>query len=257
MLPNEPCFLFNIDMLLKNNTVDPAALKFINNISPYNCFFFTDECDISHHSCYEKLTNNKFLCKYNNILSPNFILIQYLKKIYGNFSAYSISNSKDIHDFTELKVPVNTVNPNFIFINTLKLSAYDLAFLKNTKSIISFSYKLCNSGNMKCNICKNKCILEYIINTFNDRVLIPDRHILATSSNAFSKLNIHSRNLILVVNKLTPEYALAYKHGRKVILILNNDFTFEDYINSQYDANIVFKDFDNLLNFFKKQKETL
>ena len=257
MLPNEPYFLFNIDMLFKNNTVDVAALKFINNISPYNCFFFTDNCDISHHSCYEKLVNNNFSCKYNNILSPNFVLIQYIKKIYGNFSASSISNSKDIHDFTELKIPLNTTNPNFTFINTTNLSSYDLAFLKNTKSIISFSYKLCGSGNMRCNVCKNKCILEYIINTFSDRILVPDRHILANSCNAFSKLNMHSRNLILVINKLTFEYDLAYKHGRKVILILNDNFTLKDYINSEYEANIAFKDFEHLLNFFKKQKETL
>ncbi|EDS78141.1 hypothetical protein [Clostridium massiliodielmoense] len=252
MLPNEPCFLFNIDMLLKNNTVDPAALKFINNILPYNCFFFTDECDISHHSCYKKLINNNFLCKYKNILSPNFILIQYIKKIYGNFSASSISTSKDMNDFIELKIPINDVNPNFIFINTTKLSAHDLAFLRNTNSIISFSYKLCPLGNMKCNLCKNKCILEYIINTFNDRILIPERNILNTSSNLFSKLSISSRNLILVVDKLKPDYDLAYKYGCKIMLILNDDFTLDDYVNSEYESDIVLKNFEHLLRFLKK-----
>ncbi|KLU76975.1 hypothetical protein [Clostridium botulinum] len=252
MLPNEPYFIFNIDMLFTNDTIDLDALNFINENSPYSCFFFTNNCDVSHNHFYMKLINNNFLCNYKNIISPTYVLINYLKKVYGNFSAFVISNSNDLQDFKELNVPLNSKNPDFIFLNTTKISSKDLAFLQNTKSIITLSYKLCNYGTLTCDFCKNKCIIEYFKKRFSDRLVIPDRNILSSSYNIFNQLHIDTRQLVLVTNDLSEEYSTFQKYGGNLILILNKGISFNDYINSSITPDIVVDNFKTLCNFLKK-----
>ncbi|MCD3217924.1 hypothetical protein G8S55_11945 [Clostridium botulinum C] len=252
MLPNEPYFIFNIDMLFSNNTIDLDALNFINKISPYSCFFFTNNCDASHNHYYEKLVNNNFLCNFKHIISPNYILINYLKKVYGNFSAFVISSSNDLQDFKELNIPLDSKNPDFIFVNTTKISSKDLAFLQNSKGIITLSYKLCSYGTLRCEACKDKCLIEYLKKRFSNRLVIPDRNILGSSYNIFNELHIDLRQLVIVTNDLLEEYNSFQKRGSNLILILNKGMSFNDYINSNITPDIVVDNFINLSNFLKK-----
>lgn len=253
MLPEQPCFIFYIEsLLLKDGGAAPEALNFIKKLNIQDCYYFTHNCDISRHEFYNQLIQKNIPCKYSNVITPNYLLINYYKEIYGNFSAHSVSLSKDFHDFIDLEIQVDHTEPRFIIISSKEIREEDLSLISNSKAYISFSSNICSHRSLNCNTCKNHCIIKNIRERFKDRILIPDAPTIYNSYNVFKQLSIQPKRCVVFTHILRDDYAQFQRSGCKLILILNNGTTFESYIKSPYDSDLVVDNFKNLSLFMHK-----
>lgn len=252
MLPEQTSFFFYIETLMKDGKIDYDGLNLVNNLGNEICYYFTHNCDMSRRTYYNKLLNSNISCRYRNVMTPNYLLITYCQKIYGNFSVYPISISKDLFDFKDLDISITSNNPDLIFINTKTIDEKEMEMIENTKCALVFSSNLCKYRLSNCVNCTDNCIIKHIKSKFKDRLIIPDMPGIYNSYNLFKNLNIIPKRVTLISHKLRDDYFQYKRCGCKFILVLNNGTSYYKYIKSPYDPNLVVDNFKTLSVFLKK-----
>ncbi|MCY6485644.1 hypothetical protein OW763_15035 [Clostridium aestuarii] len=253
MLPEQPYFIFYIESItLSDKNIDPSTLSFLNKLSLNNCYFFTHNCDISRNTFYNKLASRNIPCTYSNVMTPSYLITNYYKDIYRDFSVYPISNSDDFQDLDTLGINIDYINPTLIFIKTKKIKESSLKSISKTHCPIVLSSNLCINRSLNCEKCSTVCIIKQIKSKFKERIIIPDMPYTYNSHNLFKQLNIQPKSTVVVTNLLRDDYIQYQRMGCRLILTLNNGTTFDHYLNSAYDADLVVDNFKNLATFLNK-----
>lgn len=256
MLSHLNNYIFYIEnALLNNNKLKKEYLKFINRVPMSNCYFFTHDCDISKRSLYKTLISNGVSCDFDNILTPTYLLLDYCKNLYDNFTIYPISTTKDLDDFHLQNIRIDYDNPSLIFISTTNITKDNLKTISELNVPLVFSSNLCANRFYNCNMCNKDCSLKYIKTFYANRIITPDLPPLYSSMYLFKRLNIKTKNTIVIADFLRDDYIQFQRLGCNLILLLTNKFTFDDYLKSPYDANLVIDSFENLLYFLNLKEE--
>lgn len=256
MLSNLTNFIFYIEnTLLKDNELKRDCLEFINKVSLDRCYFFTHNCDISRKSLYRILKSNGIACPFDNVLTPAYFLLEYCKSLYNKFTIYPISDTKDWDDFHLHNIKIDYNNPDLIFISTSHITNDDLKIINRFNVPMVFSSNLCVNRFYNCDMCKNDCCLKYIKTFYKNRLIISDPPPLYNSMYLFKKLNIETRNTMVTTDFLRDDYIQFQRSGCKLILLLRDKFTFENYLKSPYEADIVIDSFENLSYFLNLKEE--
>ncbi|WP_106062286.1 hypothetical protein [Clostridium liquoris] len=256
MLHNLANFVFYIEnTLLKDNELKKDYLEFINKVSLDRCYFFTHNCDISRKSLYRILKSNGIACHFDNVLTPAYFLLEYCKSLYNKFTIYPISDTKDWGDFHLHNIKIDYNNPDLIFISTSHITNDDLKIINGFNVPMVFSSNLCANRFYNCDMCKNDCCLKYIKTFYKNRLIISDPPPLYNSIYLFKKLNIETRDTMVTTDFLRDDYIQFQRSGCKLILLLRDKLTFENYLKSPYEADIVTDSFENLSYFLNLKEE--
>ena len=257
MLPEYANFVFYTErILLKNDNINKTCIDFIEKVSAKNCYFFTHNCDISRQTLFSKLVSNNIMCNFDNVVTPNFLILNYCKNNFLSPSVYQISETKDYKDYSNFNLTQSKSNPSVILISSYNITHEDINLIKNTNVPIVLSSNLCTNRFLDCSNCRlGECSLKYIKAFYNERIIIPDLPPIYNCHHLFNYLNISPESTIVITDTLRDDYLQFQRDGCKLILILNETTTFEDYIKSPFDADLVVDNFDKLSYFLKLKDE--
>lgn len=257
MFTDSPFFIFYLEeIVLINNTIDKNLKTFINNYSPNCCYFFSHNCSISRQAIFDLLSHHGISVNFNNIVTPTYLLLQYCKELYKNFSIYPITNSWDFNDFFSLNIPIKHKAPSLILISTSNITNENLEFIENHKVPIAMSSNLCAyNRSLNCTNCFKECGLRQIATNHRDRLIVPDLSPIYNSALLFKHLNISPNHTIVFTDILRDDYMQYQRLGCTLILTLNNRTTLEEYLKSPNDADLVISDFEKLSYFLKLKKD--
>lgn len=256
MLSNLTNFIFYAEnIFLNNNELQKDCLDFINRISIDKRYFFTHNCDISRKSLYKLLKSKGINCLFDNVITPTYLLLEYCKNLYDKFTIYPISNTDDLGDFYIQNIGISYTNPSLIFISTSDITNNNLKIINELNIPIVFSSNLCVNRFYNCSMCNKDCNLKYIKTFYKNRLIIPDLPPLYNTMYLFKNLNMETDNTIVTTNFLRDDYIQFQRSGCKVILLLKDKLTFDNYLKSPYDADIVIDNFENLSYFLNLKEE--
>jgi hypothetical protein len=257
LFSDSPFFIFYLEeIVLINNSIDEKLKTFINSCSPNNCYFFSHNCSISRKAIFDLLSYHGICSNFNNIITPTYILMQYCKDLYKNFSIYPITNSCDFNDFFALNIPIKHKTPSLILISTANITTENFEFIGNHKVPIVMSSNLCSyNRSLNCSNCFKECNLREIATHHRDRLIVPDPSPIYNSALLFKHLNISPNHTIVFTDILRDDYMQYQRLGCTLILTLNNRTSLEDYLNSPNDADLVISDFEKLSYFLKLKKD--
>ncbi|MGV8980063.1 hypothetical protein [Clostridium sp.] len=257
MFTDSPFFIFYLEeIVLINNTIDENLKTFINNYPPNICYFFSTNCSISRKEIFDLLSYHGVFSNFNNILTPTYLLMQYCKDLYKNFSIHPITNSLDFNDFFSLNIQIKHENPSAILISTTNITDENLFFIESHKIPIVMSSNLClYNRSLNCSNCFRECSIRRIVTHHKDGLIVPDRSPVYASGLLFKQLNISPKHTIVFTDILRDDYIQYQRMGCTLILTLNNRTTLEDYLKSPDDADLVISDFEKLSYFLKLKKD--
>ena len=256
MFTDSPFFIFYLEeIVLINNEIDENLKIFINNYSPNICYFFSTNCSVSRKEIFDLLSYHGVNSNFNNILTPTYLLLQYCKDLYKNFSIYPITNSLDFNDFFSLDIRIKHNTPSTILLSTTNIMNENLEFIESHKIPIVMSSNLClYNRSLNCSSCFRDCGIRQIVTHYKDRLIIPDRSPIYASGLLFKQLNISPNHTVVFTDILRDDYMQYKRMGCTLILTLNNRTNLEDYLKSPNDADLVISDFGKLSYFLKLKK---
>ena len=257
MFTDSPFFIFYLEeIIFINNKIDNNLKSFISNYPPNNFYFFSHNCSISRKAIFDLLSDHGISSNFNNILTPTYLLLQYCKELYKNFSIYPITDSYDFNDFFYLNIPIKHKTPSLILISTTKITNDNIQFIETHKTPIAMSSNLCiYNRSLNCSNCFKECSLREIVTHHRDRLIIPDLSPIYNSALLFKHLNISPKNTIVFTDILRDDYMQYQRMGCTLILTLNNRTSLEDYLKSPNDADLVISNFEKLSYFLKLKKD--
>lgn len=257
MFTDSPFFIFYLEeIVLINNTIDKNLKTFINNYPSNICYFFSTNCSISRKEIFDLLSHHGVTSNFNNIFTPTYLLLQYCKDLYKNFSIYPITTSLDFNDFFSLNIPIKHKNPSAILISTTNITNENLEFIQTHKVSIVISSNLCAyNRSLDCSNCFKECGIREIATNNKNRLIIPDKSPIYASALLFKQINIPPKHTIVFTDILRDDYMQYQRIGCTLILTLNNRTSLNDYLNSPNDADLVISDFEKLSYFLKLKKD--
>ncbi|BDR65932.1 hypothetical protein N072000002_01630 [Clostridium tetani] len=244
-------FIFCADEMMYDIHTRRHYIKFINSI-PQTCFyFFTHNCSISRKELKETLLDFGIDVSLNSVLTPNYLLLGYCKKIYSSFSVYPIvdnSYSHDFYDFHIHNIEICDKYFDLICLSTTNLDSHHKKLIQNSTIPIVFSSNLCKNRRLDCTRCDLECYISFLKLNYKSRLIIPDAPPFFNTFLLFKNLNLNPSESLVITNRLKYDYSKLKEAGSKMALILKND-SISEYLTSPYDADIVVDDLDNLLYF--------
>lgn len=244
-------FIFCADEIILDEHTRNHYIKFINSI-PWACFyFFTHNCSISRKELKEILLDFGINVSLNSVLTPNYLLLGYCKKIYHSFNVYPIINNNFSHDFYDFHIHNIEICYRYfdlIFLSTTKLDNNHKELIQNSNVPIVLSSNLCKSRKLDCNKCTSNCYVSFLKFNYKNRLIIPDAPPFFNTFLLFKNLNLKPSESLFITNKIKYDYSKFQEAGSKMALILENNHI-DRYLNSPYDADVVIDDLDNLLYF--------
>ncbi|GAA0728158.1 hypothetical protein GCM10008905_26660 [Clostridium malenominatum] len=252
---NNYLFIFE-DILCSSPQKQEEWVKFINKIPVHRRYFFTLNPDFSRKTLSNMIKNLNINYDFNNVLTPSYLMLSYCKTLYTNLTIYPISTTMDFHDFYISNIKIDFANPNLIIVNTSNMSKEYLNALSHFNNIpIIFSSILCTNRFDKCVMCNENCNLRYIKSSYRTRLIIPDSPPSYDVTYLFKKFNIDPKETVLVTCKIRNDYLQCEKAGCQMVLVLNEKYSKEDYIDSSFDINLVVDNLNNLSYFLNLKEE--
>lgn len=244
-------FVFCADEIIFDEHTRQHYIKFINSIPYAYFYFFTHDCSISRRELKEILLSFGINVSLNSVLTPNYLLLGYCKKIYSSFTAYPIVDDNPSHDFYDFyihNIEISSNNFDLIFLSTTNLSEYHKKLIQNTNIPIVLSYNLCKSRHFNCDKCNLQCYISFLKLNYKNRLIIPDAPPFFNTFLLFKNLNLKPSESLFITNKLKYGYSKLQESDVKLALVLKDD-SISEYLTSPYDADMVVNDLDNLLYF--------
>ncbi len=257
MFTDSPFFIFYLEeTVLINNTINENLITFINNYPPNICYYFSTNSSISRKEIFDLLSYHGVTSNFNNIFTPTYLLLQYCKNLYKDFSIYPITFSLDFNDFFSLNIPIKHKNPSTILISTTNITNENSEFIKSHKVPIVMSSNLCAyNRSLNCDNCYRKCGIRELVVNYKSRLVVPDQPPIYASALLFKQLNISPKHTIVFTDILRDDYMQFQRMGCTLILTLNNRTSLDDYLKSPNDADLVISDFEKLSYFLNLKKD--
>ncbi|MCY6958803.1 hypothetical protein [Clostridium brassicae] len=148
--------------------------------------------------------------------------------------------------------------PCFVFFieslitQTNTLDPYALKFISTLQK--NNCYFLTHNSNTNRETFYNDLVSKNIPCIFNNVVTPNDIPYSYNALSLFKFINISPKRIVVITNVLTDDYCEYQRLGGKLILILNNGTTYDDYLKSHHDPDLVLGNFHNLAIFLNKKR---
>ena len=250
-------FIFCVDEMIYDECLRRHYIDFINSTTKAYFYFFTHNCSMSRKELKELLLSFGINTSLDSVLTPNYLLLGYCKKIYSSFTIYPIVDNTICHDFYDFHIHNIKISPNefdLISLSTINLDKHHKELIQNSNAPIVLSSNLCKTRRLNCANCNLNCYIKTLKLNYKNRLIIPDAPPFFNTFLLFKNLNLNPKESLLIMNRLKYDYSKLQDAGSKLALIIKNN-SISEYLNSSYDADIVVNDLDNLLYFFNKKEK--